>query len=199
MNEYTTVNGIVIELRPISSKVRDVLSTKYDPPEVPTYEVVNVAGDVEYHELTEDILESDEDRADWKKYEEELAAANEKFSEMVVRTYIKFGTNYLEFSPLNDAWAELQEEYGLTVPKDAKERQLYYFLTEILTSDSDLRNVMANVRSLGSQGRMLSIEEAEASFRNTVEDGSEDEAGREDGDAVEATEGTGPESGQMGS
>ena len=199
MNEYTTVNGDVIKLRPMSSKVRDILSAKYVVPDPPTYEVENVAGDIELHPLDETSLETDEDRADWEAYQKELAAANEKYSELVVQTYVKFGTNYLEFSPPNNDWADLQEEYGLKVPTEPKERQMYYFCTEILSSDSDLRNVMANIRALSSQGRMLSVEEAEASFRSAVEDRSEDESGQDDDDTVDTVEGSEVESGSVGS
>lgn len=199
MNEYITVNGDTIKLRPISSKVRDALAAKYLPPAKPTYTITNVSGDAETHEHDESTLETDQDKAAWEQYKKDLEKAGLVYSEIVVQTYVKFGTNYKEFVPAdNTGWAELQEEMGVVVPKEPNARQMHYFLTEILTSDSDLRNIMADVRALSSEGRMLSIKEAEESFRSAVEGRAHNIAGRDAGTAVETSQGTEVGSGTVG-
>jgi hypothetical protein len=195
---YETVGGSIIQLKPISSRVRDALSAQWVEPAKPTYTIQVAGGETEVHDHDESTLETEEDKAKWQQYLDTVIAANRKFSELVYTTYIRFGTNYRDFKPTDDSWLRDQQSIGIEVPDDPEEQQLHYFRTEILSSDVDMRNIIDNVRELSMSGRML-VKVAEDSFRNQVAGVGDNPGQRSENSEMDRTAGPEDTSGQMDS
>lgn len=193
--EYTTIYGKTIKLNPISTRILEMLATKWNPPRVPTYIIQNAAGDILEYPMDEEIAKSKdataEERQRWLDYIRDLNKANANYSALVLSTYARFGTNWKDFElPKDTEWLDMQKEFGVNVPDDPKELKLHYFTTMILACNKDVESVLAQIRSLSYSGHLMPVEEAERYFRSTVESRREETAKRADGGSVGASEGS---------
>jgi len=166
---YTTSAGIEIAIKPISTRTLDDLALQYAEIEKvrpPTYTVKILDGDAtEEIEHDETTLNTDEDRAAWTDYVTRLNAAVVAFNEFSAKTIITFG---IDGEPAENGWEKDFEFCGISVPKGAAERKVFYYQRVVLTDPLDEQLITRQI-NLISRLSGEALERADALFRGAVE------------------------------
>lgn len=142
----TTSRGVRVECMPIAhviesitSKTRNEFVEKSPEPSIPTYRVEGAPGtfvDVAYDEKTienDDVPQEAKDA--WIDHVAWQTALKQEFGQVLIRTMAVMGVGY--DYPDDDEWIKDAEYVGLEVPKDPRERRVFYFSTFILGNRND--------------------------------------------------------------
>jgi len=200
-----TSNGYRVACKPIATKL-DMLSqniaAKYTWPEIP---IRIVSGPPEpdgspawetEKPLSKEYIESgvatDEQKEAWATYTLQHSAISTEFNADAGQARIKMmAIQGIELvSDPGIEWVRRHEFIGLTVPKEDLERQVYFFMNELMGDfTEDLGLIMTGIMKATGFDKEA-IADAEASFRNTM--GSiigkaRSEEAEPDGDTGEAT------------
>ena len=173
---YTTRKGVAIRLRLFSPVLRDKVRQSVEFPEVPIYVATTAGGGKEEHPYTEDMIETDEEKAMWQEHQGKLLAANLMLYERLGRLALIRGTEV----DIPDGWEQEQELFGIEVPTDPIERKLHYLETEAVESNDDLSALILAILAY----QTVTLEEraaAAASFPNSVEGNATSETESEQG------------------
>lgn len=165
---YVTRRGVAVRLRLFSPVLRDRVRQSVDFPEPPVYIAKTAGGGEEEHPYTEDMIETDEERAIWREYQAGRMGADLLLYERLGRLALLRGTD-VEIP--DDGWEAEQALFGVAVPDDPLERKLHWLETEAVDSNSDLRDLILAVlqyQQVGEEARAL----AAATFRGGVEGNS---------------------------
>lgn len=189
----TTSRGVSGECMPIGNTLQQLdenIRGSIEWPEPPTYTVTYAGGETKEiphdAESIKDPKTTDEERAAWDEYLEKQAQAQVEYgaksSQAQMRLIATEG-----FIPIDatdeDEWIQQHEWIGYVVPEDPLERQLHYFLTEVIGSvDDDMMTIYKGIyRATGIDEEVLS--KLEASFRVQMEQSKGADAGAGEGDS----------------
>jgi hypothetical protein len=171
--EYTTERGITIGITPIPLLL-DKIREAHEMPRPPTYTETLIGGVKQEVEITpqmaaawakEDPDAWAEHAEAWAEYQAELDQRTSTMNDMLWRAVMRQAIQ-VEL-PEDDAWAENQADYGLTVPDEPKARREHYIWTEVLGGQRDIISVMALAAGAALTEEQISA--AEASFLDTLQ------------------------------
>ena len=178
-----TSNGYRVRCKPIATKL-DMLSqniaAKYTWPDAPVRIVTgppepdgSPAWEIE-KPLAQEYIDSggatDEQKAEWTAYSLQHSVVTNEFNADAGTARLRMiaiqGTELVD-DP-GDAWVKRHEFIGLTIPQDDLERQMYFFMNELLGDfTEDLGLIMTGImKATGFDKEMIA--DAEASFRNSM-------------------------------
>lgn len=161
---YTTERGHVIRFRGIAALL-DKLQAAHKMPEPPTYEVSTATGIKESHPLDEKSANTPEEKEQLTQYQIKLAAAQLEYYRANVRLNLMYGVE-VEM-PQDDLWVKRQEFFGMKVPSEPLEREMYWRETELYGSAQDLHNILLGVsRASGTDEETLAA--MAESFRRSL-------------------------------
>lgn len=188
--QYTTSRGHVLQFNSIAPLLDKLEAWRIEnTPKPPTYTPLTAPGfmaqPIPHHfrivkakELDESgnetgreidkedtSLESPEDWAAWRAYQNELARVQREYGEKFLKTVLLRGLN-VEM-PTDDAWVREQEFMGYTVPTEPLQRKLYWLETEVFSTKEEIEDATTRVlRASGTREEVISA--MEASFRGDV-------------------------------
>lgn len=172
---FVTSAGRKVPTKKFSPLLLEKIRNSVDFPAVPMYEITTASGAVEYHEHTEDTLETEEDIKAWGEYKERESEANSEVIRRMLNLVLLKGVD-VEL-PKDNGWVEEQELIGIEVPKDNPAKlKLHYIETEVLSSTDDLGGLMTFVMERIGIRREV-IEEAEKSFQDNVPEQTSERTG----------------------
>lgn len=177
MEPYITTDGREIPLKAVGRRFVEQVMAKHPIPEVPTYEVTTVAGDIERHphsiKIGEDGKEittfaNEEDRETWDAYKkaerEALQARYEAAARFLLYQCVDLGPE----PP--DTWGIDFELWGLTVPDpDDKIDFKIFWIENVLVPDADdMAALLARLYAMGGIIGKDRVQEFENFFRFTL-------------------------------
>ena len=165
---YTTTRGRTITLSGMPPLAVQRIANSIEFPSVPTYTIELASGDTETHDHDITTLDTPEDHVAWEKYLEEEEAADNKQTEMLLKTILVKGVEVKITDEELADWLEELEVIGLDPPKNKKDRQLAYLETEIIATTYDAQMIMEIVMELTGVSEE-DIEDARDSFPDTME------------------------------
>lgn len=174
METYTTTYGRELEVEPISiiliQKLQTALQKDYKNRgislEPPTYCTELPSGDRQCFNHDEETIQddstSDEERAEWGEYQENLSEFNSELGDRVLGAIVM--DQPVDFE---DGWESKLEWLGVDIPEDELDRKLLYMTTRVLKTPTDIQGYMFRVMeiSAGTAGEDA-VEAARAMFRN---------------------------------
>lgn len=91
--EWTTSRGFSIKLQPIPPYLAQMALQSIEKPDPPTYEIVLASGEKEIHFHDETSIEqsSDDEKAKWTRYQEELSVVNDQMTELLLNIILLEG------------------------------------------------------------------------------------------------------------
>jgi hypothetical protein len=137
--EYTTSTGHVLTISPLPIEFKRLLSKAVDIPDPPYYEVDVLGGEKEKVEHTIESLTVNSDREVWKSWEEyqdKLQKAKLELHRKKIKAITRKCVD-VEM-PEDNAWIEIQEEFGIEVPEDERLRKVHFIETECIGSYTDV-------------------------------------------------------------
>jgi hypothetical protein len=171
---FETGRGYVLKFRAVSPVlINEVKALIVDPP-VPQYEMDIAGGGKQYKDHDESTLQTDDDRAVWAQYQQELAEARFERNKRVSILMIEEGIAgcYLEdqLVPLEPTveWEEKRVRRGLPVPDDPGMKLLKYLETEVFGSYTDIMKLQTMIMRAGGDVPEDQIEQIEHSFRSAL-------------------------------
>lgn len=168
--KYTSSRGTAVRFYPmppmLMEKIEVGVEMEFGPrPEPPTYTIETAVGEKETHTHTKDTLESDEDKAAWAAYQDELAIWENELSRRVLRA---IQVECIKPESLDDEWLEKQSFLGIKVPENKFERHLHWVETEFVGNQEDILACMTiPMRLAGAEDSDLAA--AEKLFRDSVQ------------------------------
>ena len=140
---------------------------KGEPIDAPTFEIKTVAGVVEEHELSEEMVSSADDwdtkeeyrrnKARWLEHLDACERLEEAKAEQQVRVYIALGVDV--DMPTDDMWERELTYIGLTVPgEDDPVGRKFYYVWHVATSPFD-KGILQAQLSLLAAGKMVTEED----------------------------------------
>lgn len=188
----TTSRGVQVECLPVGIELESQeanIRESVEWPDKPTRIMTDVAGSEMEVELSQDYVESDrateEQKATWSAYWEDLAQAEaefrEKLNEAQPRLIAYKGIRLVDGS-LAEKWTEDHEWMGMEVPEGERDRSLHFLRTEILGDPvKDMTAIMVGIyRASGFDEEVLA--EFEATFRAPLGRARRDAAEQDQGD-----------------
>lgn len=177
MSEITTVDGLVVNLRPVSrlmvQRIGQAVEREFrergEPLDPPRYTVQSVSGPEEHEHDAESIKDpatSEEDRAAWAAHQDAQARLAAEMRERTTKYLLLEGIRDAEPS---EAWLEMQRRYGVPVADDPQERRLDYILSEVLRTPADVIEATIALTKLSMTGMEEEIAAAEAWFRRALQ------------------------------
>ena len=176
-----TSRGVQLECHPIITEIEaqeENIRAQYEWPEVPQHklDVPPDAGPgwIDSMDLTQEAIDgehsTDEEKEAWAEYQEAYALVDAEFSTKMNDARLKLialrGVTVFDTKPEKE-WIKEHEWMGMDVPKDALERLMHFFRTEVLGTTVDIFTIMAGIyRAAGVDPEVL--EELEQSFRSEV-------------------------------
>lgn len=116
-------------------------------------------------EKWDSTLETDEDRANWNAYQDQLKAAQAAYTKTFARTVLLRGVKVDR--PASDDWIKEQEFMGYEVPEDPFERHYYWLETEVVTTKEELEQIVMGVLAASGVSEEV-ISDMEESFRSEL-------------------------------
>lgn len=172
MREYTTERGVTVGVVPIPMLLDEIRKAHQGPPR-PTYTEKVAGGGTQEIEITDADAEAWQERDSeswaehaekWEQYIVERDAAQEQMNDRIWQAVMRRAI-VLELPDDND-WVLDQEELGLTVPKDKRERRMHYIRTEVIGGIRDVLRLSAIANGTELSEEAVSL--AEASFRHSL-------------------------------
>jgi len=169
--EAQTISGLTVTLRPVSqfrinairlSEAEKMREEGYTV-DHPTYTTTTAAGLEETFLHTEDTLDTDEEKEEWKNFNEHQGLLASRIEERVLKYILLQGVIVDE----PESWEEDQKEDGIIVPKDRRARFLHLLQTEVLSTPAEIQAAAQIVTRLSLRGASEEVVSAvEDSFRD---------------------------------
>lgn len=164
---YVTSGGKEIELTlvpPLQAQMARNAAIKeatalYGEAKCPTY--TTAMDEVLPHDET--TLETDEDKAAWKKYQKVLAKHDEHVGQATMRFFLFYGVN--ADPDADTSWEARQRVFKIEIPSDPIERKIHYIQTELIFSRDDIEQITTRLMTMGGV-RPEMVEAAVSSFRD---------------------------------
>jgi hypothetical protein len=174
MATYTTTYGRELEVDPISiiliQKLQTALQKDYEKRgislEPPQYCTELPSGDRQCFNHDEETIKddgtTDEERAEWKRYQENLSEFNNELGDRVLGAMVM--DQPVDFE---EGWEKRLEWLGVEIPEDELDRKMLYMTTRVLKTPEDIQGYMFRVMeiSAGTAGEDA-VEAARAMFRD---------------------------------
>lgn len=167
---YVSSRGTAVHFYPmpplLMEKIEVGVEAEYGPrPEPPTYTIKTAVGENEAHSHTKNTLETDEDKAAWAAYEDELAIWESELSRRVLRA---IQVECIKPADPDDVdWMEKQTFLGIPIPEGKFQRHLHWIETEFIGSNDDVMACMAvPMRLAGVPDEEMAA--AEKLFRDSI-------------------------------
>jgi hypothetical protein len=164
--QVTAVSDTLVNM--VKEAVRKEFEAKGEQTLPPTYTVIG-AGEVSHQEPhDETTLETDEDRAAWKNYQDTLARLTVETNNRVMKVWM---TGLRIDLPEDDNWLQVQKWFGVNVPENPMDLRYHYITTEILRSPEDLFTVLNDIMKESYKGMVKEddLEAAINSFRDNLQ------------------------------
>lgn len=151
----------------LMEKIEEGVEAEFGPrPEPPTYTIKTAVGEDEVNTHTKNTLETDEDKAAWAAYEDELAIWESELNRRVLRAI------QLECikpqDPDDEKWLAKQAFLGIKIPENEFERHLHWIETEFVGSNNDVMACMViPMRLAGVPEKEIAA--AEKLFRDSIQ------------------------------
>ena len=176
MREVTLSDGRKYQIAAVSDTlvnmvkeaVRKEFEAKGEPILPPTYTIIG-AGEVTHQEPhDETTLETDEDRAAWKDYQNALARLTVETNNRVMKVWM---TGLRVDLPEDESWLQAQKWLGVEIPKEPMDLRYHYITTEVLRSPEDLFAVLNEIMKESYKGMVKEgdLDDAIASFRDNLQ------------------------------
>lgn len=150
----------VFKIVELSDVVRKEYYKKHGEKSPPTYTVTCGGGPVastweEIHEYDESSISQAgaEDLVAWQEYQEWKQGLERARWERSIALYLTRGV--LAEPPTDNGWIEEQQEDGLTIPSDPRQRKVHWIKTELLTDNDELYALINAI-----QGQAAEVERA---------------------------------------
>jgi hypothetical protein len=140
--KHTSSRGAKVFFYPmppmLMEKIEVAVEAEFGPrPEPPTYTIlVEATGDKETHTHTKKTLETEEDKAAWAAYEDELSIWESELSRRVLRA-IQIECIKPQ-DPDDTEWIEKQTFLDIKIPEGKYERHLHWIETEFVGNNDDV-------------------------------------------------------------
>jgi hypothetical protein len=168
---FTTGDGLKIELKRIDPVFLQSVISSVKMPEKPTYTATTVSGRTETHPMDEESAKQTEGgEAIWERYQEELSRASSLQTERSLRALFLDGTACPKGAFVDPKWQNKMRIIGVDLPSDPEELWVMYLMMS-LQSDDIIRMSTHIMRLTGVDEEV--IQQAEDSFRDSVQDESE--------------------------
>jgi len=166
---WTSSNGTVVTIRPVSQfKLDNLRSSKKEIP-VPTYQVTTVAGDTQEFPLDEEIAKNKDRLPEWQKYVTEKNQNEAIYAKKYFSLLVWDGT---DIEP-TEKWLTEAEYFG-TLPQGETElqtaikRKVQYIYDEVMMTAEDMNNLMAEILLISKISQEV-VDNLRASFRSRVQ------------------------------
>lgn len=176
--KYVSSRGTAVRFYPmppmLMEKIEVGVEAEFGPrPEPPTYTItIEATGEKESHTHTKETLESEEDKAAWAAYEDELAIWENELSRRVLRA-IQVECIKPE-DPGDEEWVEKQEFLSISIPEGKYQRHLHWIETEFIGNNEDVVACMSiPMRLAGVPEEDMAA--AEKLFRDSIQGPSDRE------------------------
>ncbi|MHA2066137.1 MAG: hypothetical protein ACXABY_17335, partial [Candidatus Thorarchaeota archaeon] len=178
MNTYTTTEGLVVEIAPVSTykreKAHEGIEKKFrdagEPLDPPRYLIESDAGDT-WADYDQDAIKegTPEEKEAWDAHIDALARMNAEKGEFDTRMVLLDG---IKTRPENDEWEKDHAEDYIEVPENEKEKQQHWLLTEVLKTPDDLMGIITQVWILSASGGVSEedIRAAEKTFQDSLQE-----------------------------
>ena len=172
MREYTTERDVTIGVVPIPLFLEE-LRKAYTPPPRPTYTEHTAGGGVNEIEITDREAEAwaEHDPATWAEHKDKWAEyikardANQEQINDAIWKAVMLRALVVDL-PEDDEWIQDQEELGIKVPRNKKERRIHYIRTEVIGGMRDVLRLTAIAQ--GGDLSEAALQLAEDSFRHSL-------------------------------
>ena len=189
---FETSEGVKVRLKPVSqmllAKIRLGYQKRFreagEPIDTPTRIAKTVAGEEVELTLDADSLEipgKPEETAEnerlWAEHQAALERLNLVLQEELMSCVLARGVELTE----REGWESEQERFGVEIPEDPIDRKIHYITTELVQTPRDMANLYMAIIRLSNRGAVdeEALEAAEATFRDSVRAGQEnDESGQ---------------------
>lgn len=115
----------------------------------------------------EDSLETDEDRAAWKKYQDILKKHAEYVGAKTMRFVLFYG---VDMNPEDDQnWQNRQQFWDIEIPDDPIERKIHYIQSELIFSQSDIEQILYRIAKMSGVKPEV-VDAAAATFSDSARD-----------------------------
>lgn len=165
--EYTTSNGVVVEIKSVPPYLLDQLFQQINYPIKPTYSTVTAGGEKEVFEHDETTLETPEDKAIWAKYQAEQAAAELQENELMMNVMLLKGINVDTENGHYHDWLEEQAFLGIKLPESKPALKVQYIKTEVLANPEDIAQLMTLIMAQSGVSEEV-VKSATDSFQSAV-------------------------------
>lgn len=174
-SEWRTSRDVEIRINSLPPLLMASLEDVVEFPVKPTYSVETVAGDIEIFEHSEETIKdpatSAEDKLAWTKYKLELNLAEEKLTDITLKTVLYEGVTVVNQEEQLARWCKKRRLIGLPVPEDDEEALLEFKETEVIGTNEDMEYILAESMRLTGVSETV-IEAASRSFQDPVESGA---------------------------
>lgn len=179
---YTTSKGASVRFIGLNPARLDQLQSAGKAPAKPVREIPNDLGAPQKEELSEKDLQTDEERAAWADYKQEMAKLENKRNENVMKYVFNDGFA-VDDSEIEEWKRQEEEEYGIIPEGTPLKIRMDFINARVIGNSEDLANIMAGVlERTGVPADKL--DEVKDTFRGTVRQNTAPEV-----DGEERTEG----------
>lgn len=155
-----------VDLTGVSPTLLQKLQSAGTLPDVPYRETPTVFGENQKEPLTENDLQTDEEKAQWATYISERNTVLAKRHNDFIRAIFAKGTS-IDESKIEEWKKEQQEEWGLEVPVGKVDTKVAYIQDELVGTPDDIVNIVTGVLAkVGAPPE--AIEEARTMFRGSI-------------------------------
>lgn len=171
---YVTDMGHELHLRPGSKNLFFQIMATHQPPPKPTRKEELVSGDIFEEELTQESLETDEEREAWAEWKKAAAEAKDKRRMALLRFFLLECVIWEDFDLSDEAaWVKRQRmiDSELKIPpiEDEAERVMWYINTCLMTSVRDAQELVSmGMRMMGDIPEEV-LEEYQRSFPGALQ------------------------------
>jgi hypothetical protein len=180
----TCSTGTVVQCLPISNTLAAIRAT-VELPDVPTYQMTDVAGsviDVEYDQAAiDDENTPEEDKTSWAEYQAKLAEATGERNNRIYARIVRKGVKVVSGLSMGKFIADLKED-GIEPPTDKKKLKRLYADLEIFACPDDFNQVLMGI-SLASGVDEEAIKAAEDQLFRPLGEPDGQDAGADPGDS----------------
>lgn len=167
---FTTERGVHLEILAIApfemQEVAQAIQKRFPMPEAPTYTMETVGGGQETKPLTLDTAQSEEEKARYLAYLEQVQAAQSATSLELNDYMLMAGVRIPDDAASDDGWMKRQRRFGVELPEDPDELKLHYLKTVILTGN-DFAELLPRIMAKTGVDRGL-VDTARESFQRAV-------------------------------
>jgi hypothetical protein len=135
-------------------------------PQIPTFEVKTVSGDIEKHEHTDQTPKSAEDQIAWDRYVLDKQEFEREYNQLFLRT---IATCVVPTAEQFDRWKQRREFIGLDIPEKEFERLELFVNTEVMRSVEDASQLVLSVYRCAGLINEDIVQQAQHMFQDQIQ------------------------------